>query len=184
MRAPIPIIADLRERLEWDGIKLEAAFTETDEPRVTVFVSRVEMPPTSLAVAPMPVVKFSEREHAIPHAAHLKLATPSHYRENYENVDGIHDEREATYLKDMSESIAASLQSSLGTPIDASSLNAEATYAADGYWLFCTSVKPPSAGELEHMRSRFAAESVRDCQKVCVTGRDGVHRMWSAIRSP
>jgi hypothetical protein len=24
----------------------------------------------------------------------------------------------------------------------------------------------------------------RVCQILCVTGRDGVHRMWSAIRSP
>ena len=147
MRTPIPITDDLRESLEWEGVTLEAAFTETDEPRATVFVCRVDMPPTSLVATPTPVVKFSRREHAIPYAEYLKLATPQHYRENYENVDGIHDEREATYLKDMGEFVTASLRSRLGTPVDASSLNAEATYAADGFWLFCTSVKPNSDGD-------------------------------------
>ncbi len=28
------------------------------------------------------------------------------------------------------------------------------------------------------------AAQVRVCQILCVTGRDGVHQMWSAIRSP
>ena len=60
----------------------------------------------------------------------------------------------------MGEFLAASLRTSLGTPVDASHLKAEATYTADGFWLFCTSVKPNSDQELQQMRSRFAAENV------------------------
>ena len=161
LRAPILINDDLRAALECDGVTLEAAFITADEPRATVFVCRVDMPPTSAMVAPTPVVKFSSREHAIPVAERLRLATPRHYRENYENdAEGIHDEREATYPKDMSESIASSLRSDLGTPVDVSPLKAEAIYAADGFWMFCTAVKPNSDGELRQMRDRFARESV------------------------
>lgn len=140
---------------------LEVAFSKTDEPRATVFVFRVDMPPTSATVAPTPVVKFSSTRHAIPVAENIKLATPRDYRENYENdAEGIHDEKEATYPKDMSESIASSLRSDLGTSVDASTLTAEAIYAADGFWMFCTAVKPNSDEELQQMRDRFARESV------------------------
>ena len=159
MRAPITITDDHRARLEWDGVTLEAAFTVTDEPRATVFVFRVDLPPTSGTVALTPVVKFSSREHAIAVAEHLHLATPQFYREIYESDDGIGDEREVTYPKDMGEFVAASLRSDLGTPVDAFTLKAEAIYAADGFWIFCTAVKPNSDGKLQQMRARFAKES-------------------------
>ena len=161
LRAPILINDDLRAALECDGVALESAFITADEPLATVFVCRVDMPPTSATVAPAPVVKFSSKKHAIPVAENIKLATPQHYRENYENdAEGIHDEREVTYPKDMSESIAESLRSEFGTSVDVSTLKAEAIYAADGFWMFCTAVKPNSDRDLQQMRSRFARESV------------------------
>ena len=188
LRAPILINDDQRAALECDGVTLESAFIAADEPRATVFVFRVDMPPTSATVAPTPVVKFSSREHAIPVAERLQLATPRDYRENYENdAEGIHDEREVTYPKDMSESIAASLQSDLGIPIGASTLKAEAIYAADGFWMFCTAVKLNSDRELQQIRDRLAKE----CATMIASPMDfaqelgaafAAHASWSDVK--
>ena len=160
MREPILINDGLRAALECDGVTLEAAFIEADEPQATVFVCRVDMPPTAANAVPTPVVKLSSREHAIPVAENLQLATPRDYRKNHENeAEGVHDEREATYPKDMSEGLAASLRSDLGVSVDASTLKAEAIYAADGFWIFCTAVKLNSDGELRQIRDRLGKES-------------------------
>ena len=186
MRELIPITDDLRAAQGCDGVTLEDAFIETDEPRATVFVCRVDMPPTSAVAAPPPVVKFSRREHAISGAELLQLATPQHYRENYEEADGIRDEMEAKYVKDMREWVAASLPSGLGTPVDASLLKAEGILAADGFWLFCTAVKPNSDWELHQMRTRFAKESVtRIASPTDFAGELGAafaaHASWSDV---
>ena len=41
----------------------------------------------------------------------------------------------------------------------------------------------PEAG-LSRVKTLFRIVLIRVCQFFCVTGRDGFHLMWSAIRSP
>ena len=153
---PITIINDMRRLLDCRGVTLESVFVEAQEPRDTVLVYHVD-PGRSSVKTVSPVVKFSEKRFAIPRAEHLKLSTPSYYREYEEDTEGIRDDLEAKYRGDV-----RSFLSKYGT-LDArsiASLSGRVTYSVDNFWMFCTSQKPTSTRGLEQIRKRFSAECV------------------------
>ena len=155
MRLPVAPTGDGRGVLTQNGVTLEAAFSGTDAPRATVLIYR--MNPARFLFEPKPavVVKFSEDRHAILRAACLKLATPRYYREFEGDGDGIRDEMEARYHEDMRSFLA---KGGAVEPGRVPSVGGHATLGVDGFWLFCTSIRPSSAWQLERLRRRFGAE--------------------------
>jgi len=91
-RQQVPVTDELRAVLECEGVGLESAFSDGAEPRGVVFICHVSLPGTGALMEPRQVVKFSQKHHALSRTERLKLATPQHYRHNYEDADGIHDD--------------------------------------------------------------------------------------------
>ena len=137
---------------------MEAAFVETDAPRATVLVYRVDLSRASGHAIPAGIVKFSDDRYAIPRCESLKLATPQCYRDFEGDAEGIRDEMEAQYGEDMRTAFATTgaLASLPGFP----SLTGHVIRGVDGFWIFCASVRPPSSWRLEQLRRRFGAERV------------------------
>ena len=153
MRVPIEVTDDLQRQLGCEGIKLESVFVESEAPRHTVVIFRVD--PTRSWTTAGPVVKFSKRRFAIPRAEYLKLATPEWYRHYEGNAGGVHDEMEAMYREDVRSFLTryGSMDSST-----AALVTGEVAYVVDDFWMFCTSVTPILHREREHLRKQFAAD--------------------------
>ena len=154
-RLLLEVSGDDRGVLACAGITLESAFTEIGAPRAIILVYRLDPSRSVLEARPADVVKFSEGRHAIPFAESLKLATPQYYREFEGSGDGIRDEMEARYQEDLRSVFA---KTGVLTPSVVPSPGGHVTYSVDGFWLFCTSVRPPFASQLEQLRKRFGAE--------------------------
>ena len=131
-----------------------------------VVVQRVVLDGGASLAKPPAVVKFSKRQHAIPHSRDLQLATPRFYR-NYPGEGlGIRDEKEASYVKRMDlkgffDKYSPEL-SRLGMAPGQGS--AEMTFARDDCWMFCTSVKPAMEGQGWQLGRQFSEEY--DCATV------------------
>ena len=153
MRIPIAITGCMRRVLGCEGTTLETVFVEGEASRATVFVFSVD--PTRKLVQPtVSVLKFSEKQYAIPRVALLHLATPSYFREHQGDGVGIRDEQEARYHEDV-----RSFLTRHGT-MDATSVALEsghATYGVDDFWMFCTFATPMSNREREQLRKEFEA---------------------------
>ena len=158
MRLPITAIGDDFGCPTCEGITLEAAFVETDAPRATVLVYRVDLSRASVDAIPAGIVKFSDDQYAIPRCGSLKPATPQYYRDFEGDAEGIRDEMEAQYREVMRTAFAktGALASLRGFP----SLTGHVIRGVDGFWIFCASVRPPSSWRLEQLRRRFGAERV------------------------
>ena len=154
-RLPVEFSGDESEALTCDGVTLESAFIETAVPRATVLVYRINASRSVLEMRPDSLVKFSEEPHAIPRSASLKLATPRYFRSIEGAGDGIRDEMEARYREDV-----RSLYARTGTvPASVSRyVTGHVTYGVDGFWVFCTSIRPPSSWRVERLRKQFGAE--------------------------
>ena len=156
MRNPIEITD--KHELESKGLTLESSFIESDPTKALVLVYRVDLTRSWLK-AVSPVVKFSKREHAIPNpkATDIQLATPRCYRkyEESEGNKGIRDEKEAEYV----------IRTALKTFLDKGKISVprgvvgqgsvELTFTVDDFWMFCTSAKPKTDGELRKMLKEF-----------------------------
>ena len=147
-----------KHQLESKGRTLEAAFIESNSTKALVLVYRVDLTGSQLK-APPPVVKFSKREHAIPNpeAICIQLATPEHYRktEDNEGNTGIRDEKEAQYVKQMDlETFLDKQKSSIPSGVVVQG-SVKITFAVDDFWMFCTSVKPPTDWELQKIWKEF-----------------------------
>ena len=140
---------------------LESVVTESDSTRARVLVYHVDSIGSRLNTAPPPVVKFSERQHAILEATQIQLATPSYYRkyEESESNKGIRDEKEAQYEK-RTDMETFRDESKLPALTGASDVSLKLAYAVDDFWMFCTSVKPPTDWELQEMRREFEYDCV------------------------
>ena len=156
-RLSLEVSADDRGALTCEGVTLESAFIETAVLRATVLVSRVDPSRSLLGAAPDCVVKFSDCQYALPRSESLKLATPRHYRKFEGAGEGIRDEMEARYQTDV-----RSVFSKTGTlpPSGIQSVTGHVIYGVDGCWIFCTSIRPPSAWQLERLQKQFGAECV------------------------
>ena len=154
----VQLTDELRAVLECQGVVLEAAFCDNAEPRALLFICRVSLPETRPLAEPGQVVKFSQIEHAMPHAESVQLATPEHYRRNYEGAEGIHDEMEAKHRDDIGRFLSRYGASPVDTP-GLGHVGGHATHAVDNIWIFCTSVKPASGHHLVRMAERFSRES-------------------------
>ena len=155
MRNPIEITD--KHKLE-SRLTLESSFIESDPTKTLVVVYRVDLTGSRLKTL-SPVVKFSKREHAIPNpeATCIQLATPRYYRkyEESEGNKGIRDEEEAQYV----------IRTALKTFLDKGKIlvpggafgqgSAELTFTVDHFWMFCTSAKPKTDGELRKMLKEF-----------------------------
>ena len=166
MKTPVTFPAETRTMLESPGITVESAFINEGANRVMVIVQRVALNGGSSLEKPPAVVKFSERQYALPHSHDVQLATPRFYRK-YPGEDlGIRDEKEASYVTgmDLSEFLGtySPRLSSLGMAPGQGS--AELTFARDDCWIYCTSVKPETAGQAGQLRRRFSKDY--DCASV------------------
>ncbi len=156
---PIEITEEMQHMLGCRGISLESGFVETKEPRTTVFVYKTDVAPDLVPQTGSTIVKFSEKQHAIPRAKYLKLSTPKYYREIENDSASIGDELEATHEEDV--------RSFLGehVAVEAASIalpSGSVTFPANGFRMFCTSLKPVLASELERMRRKFEAQCVTE----------------------
>ena len=77
------------------------------------------------------------------------------YRDFEGAAGGIRDEMEARSKEDVRSVFAKT-----GTvPASATRyVTGHVTYGVDGFWVFCTSMRPPSTWRLERLRKRFGAE--------------------------
>ena len=81
-------------------MKLETSFLVKSNSPFYVETYYVDFSRRLFREAPISIIKFSERQYAIPHSPRLKIATPSHYREIEEELSsGIGDLMEATYKR-------------------------------------------------------------------------------------
>ena len=147
-----------RGALECEGVALEAAFCDDAEPQALVFVYRVSLPGTRPLAEPGQVVKFSQIDHALPRAECVQIATPEHYRRNYEDAEGIHDEMEAKHRQDIRRTLSRNEPSLLSGP-ELRSIRGYVDYAVDDIWMFCTSARPSSGLQLVRMANRLSRES-------------------------
>ena len=154
----VQLTDELRGVLECEGVVLESAFCDDAEPRALVFVCRVSLPGTRPLAEPGQVVKFTEKCYAIHRTECLQLATPQHYRDNYEDAEGIRDELEAKHREDAGRFLSRYGASPLGTP-GLGPIGGYATHAVDNLWMFCTSVKPSSNYQLIRIARRLSRES-------------------------
>lgn len=129
--------------------------------KARVHVSYVGLTWNHLNTAPLMVVKSSKRQHAIPKATHIQLATPSYYREYEESEcnEGIRDEKEAQYEK-RTDMQTLRNETKLPPLAEASYVPVELTYASNDFWMFCTSVRLPTNWELRKMRRVFEYDCV------------------------
>ncbi|MXY59571.1 MAG: hypothetical protein F4Y96_03600 [Chloroflexi bacterium] len=144
--------------LESPGITVESAFVNDGATRAVVIVQRVVLNSGSSLAKPPAVVKYSERQYALPHSRDVQLATPRFYR-NYPSEDlGIRDEEEASYIKriDLKKflSLYSPQLSSLGMASEQGS--ADLTLARDDCWIFCTSLKPATEGQAGQLGRQFS----------------------------
>ena len=143
--------------LECEGVVLESVFSLDAEPVALVLVYQVNLPATEPLREPRRVVKFTERQYAIPRYDRLKLATPQHYRHNFADKEGIHDEQEATHQEDVRQYLARNGSVPLGGSASGH-VSGQVTYALNHLWMYCTSVKPSTDYELSQIAARFSAE--------------------------
>lgn len=111
--------------------------------RSLVRVYRVTLGRATRDIAPSTLVKFSESPHAIPVATHLQIATPGYYRNIEDGDAGTGDELDSGYDRLVPDRRAET----------------RALLGLDGFWLFCTSIAPPSDAVIEELRGRFEAEA-------------------------
>ena len=151
-----------------------------------VLVGQVDLADGLSPPGPQRIVKFSEHRHAMPRAEKLKLGTPNYYRQHEEAPDGIGDEMEAGQSEDMIEFIARHLgaehagrlpplEGELDDPLlgnVAYKLSGHVTHRTDGFWLFCTSIMPEAACEMDGLRQRFRAERATAIPDASVFARE------------
>ena len=166
MKTPVTFPAETRTKLESPGIGVESAFISDGAKRFMVIVHRAALNGGSSLAKPTAIVKYSERQYALPHSRAVQLATPRYYR-NYPGEDlGIRDEKEASYIKRMDlkgflDKYSPQL-SSLGMAPGQGS--ADLTFARDDCWMFCTSVKPTTDGQAGQLGQPFSKDY--DCATV------------------
>ena len=146
----------MRQLMECQGVELEAAFVEEQTSRATVLVYHVN-PARTLSRNLRPVVKFSEKQFAIPRANYLKLASPRYYRRYEGGADGVGDEMEAQYRADVRPLLTG--KSTLD-PFPLAAVSGHVAYGVDDFWMFCTSIAPGTTFELDQLRKQFSAECV------------------------
>lgn len=164
--------------LECEGVVLEAVSTDGPESRDLVIVCSVNLAGIGPQTEPRHVVKFSKKQHAMPRAEHLKIATPEHYRHNFETAEGIHDELEATYREDLRRFLTRHGTTAIAGP-DLRHISGQVSYALDHFWMYCTSVKPSSDYDLRKMAERFSAESVTTIREAS----EFAHELGAAVSS-
>ncbi len=182
MRQPLRVTNDLQRSLGCDGVTLESAFLDARASGATVLVQRVDPARSPLTTA-TPVVKFSRSQDAIPDAKCLKLATPGHYRK-YEGGEGdIRDDMEARYREDVRSVFAKTGSLELSRM---PGLSGSVTYGVDGFWVYCTSVRPTSTGEQERLRRRFQSDCATTIADPSAFARElgasfAAHSSWSDV---
>ena len=137
MRKTLPITTSVRKQLECRGLALETAFVDDVSPETMVMVFRVEPLPGTRPTN-TDIVKFSESRYAISNAARIQLGTHRYYRKYEGEGEGIRDEMEGRFQKDMSNALLRRM----GISEQSSTLSAQATMGVEDQWLFCASLVP------------------------------------------
>ena len=160
MKTPIEFPTETSALLESPGIAVESAFVNDGARRSMVVVHRVALNGGSPSETPPAVVKFSKPRYALPFSCRIQLATPEYYRKYPGEDIGIRDEKEASYSKKMDlkrfmdrygpQRSNFGLQTGWGS--------AELTFGRDDCWMFCTSLKPTTAGKARQLGSRLSED--------------------------
>ena len=108
-----------RTLLESPGVTVEFAFVNDGAKRFLVIVHQVALNSDSSPETPA-VVKFSERQYALPHSQSVQLATPEFYRSYPGEYLGIRDEEDASYIRSKSDGSRRSLPTLRRAPLPSS----------------------------------------------------------------
>ena len=150
--------------------KLETALMNvSNSPPFHVQSYAVDFSRTPFSETPTSIVKFSERQYAIPHSQRVKLATPSHYRDIEEVAsNGIGDSLEAIYKR---ETDMSTFQKETGQELvqGAEHVSVKLTYEAE-CWMFCASIVPKLNTSREMEKLRESLDVTYDC--------------WTSITNP
>lgn len=162
MKIPIGSPPEATAVLEMPGVTVESTFINDDLRRSVVEVLRVDLSRRSPTETPSAVVKFSERQHALPVAANIQLAVSGFFRQYPGENNGIRDEREATYTKKMDYRDFHNTYSpqgpDLSIPRGAGSVTLTYTGERGSCWMFCTSVKATTQGKAKQLAHQISKD--------------------------
>ena len=143
-------------------IKLETSFLVKSNSPFYVQTYYVDFSRRLFREAPISIIKFSERQYAIPYSSCLKIATPSHYREIEEELSsGIGDLMEATYKR--KTNMETFQKENNQKPMwGAEHVSLTLTYTAE-CWMFCASIEPKLKTSREIEKIRKSLDVNYDC---------------------
>ena len=140
--------------LEGPGRKLETAVIVNKCSTFMVLSYRVDYSNRQPFRNQPTLVKFSQREHAIPVASQIWLRTSMYYRELEDNGLGIADVEEARFVE-------------IGTMDDfckrhgvpnfqgSEAVSSEVTWQISDFWMFCTSLMPGTSRDFKNLQKQF-----------------------------
>lgn len=158
MEIALTFPAETKAVLESPGITVESVFVNDDVRRFMVMVHRVALNGGSPPKTPSAVVKFSERQHAIPVSPCIQLATPRYYRDYPGEGDGIRDEQEASYINRMDWQRFLDTYSPQRPHCGIESGSVELTYDVDSFWMFCTAARLATENRLRDLGREFSQD--------------------------
>lgn len=182
LQEPIEFTHQLQKQLGCQGITLESGTIEIQTSRAVTFVFCVDLDGSPIG-AVSSVIKYSKREHAIPKAKYLKLATPEYYRNFEGDASGVRDDMEGRYQEDI-----RSFHTKWETldAVSASMVTGNVTYGTNEFWMFCTSVEPRLTQERRELREEFGANCDTEIQDPSVFARTlgtdlAAHYTWTDV---
>ena len=153
---------DQRDAVQMKHMQLETSFLVKSNSPFYVKTYYVDFSRRLFREDLMSIIKFSERQYAIPHSSRLKIATPSHYREIEEELSsGIGDLMEATYKR--KTNMETFQKENNQKPMWGSEhVSLTLTYIAE-CWMFCASIEPKLKTSREIEKIRKSLDVNYDC---------------------
>ena len=150
-------------------MKLETSYPVKSNSPFYVQIYYVNFSRTPFLEAPISIIKFSEKQYAIPTSPCIRIATPSHYREIEERLsNGIGDSMEAIYER--KTDMATFQEESRQEPMwGAEHVSVTLKYVAE-CWMFCASIGPTLKTSTEIEKLRDSLDPSYDC--------------WTSITNP
>ena len=150
-------------------MKLEPFYPVKSNSPFYVQTDYVDFCRTPFLEAPTSIIKFSEKQYAIPTSSCIRIATPSYYREIEErSSNGIGDPMEAIYER--KTDMATFQEENRQEPMPgAEHVSVKLKYVAE-CWMFCASIRPTLKTSTEIEKLKDSLDPSYDC--------------WTSITNP